>query len=210
LAFTLAMRGRGGFGLELAGVVGVLLAVACAKPTGSPGSGRRPDAGALRGSAIEDSEALTQIHRDDQADRAAGAGKIDWGVVGPRDEARRKQVLAILDRGGATSALDYFHAAMVMQHGSALEDFKRAHDLAVKATELDPDLKQARWLAAAAQDRLLMNSGKPQLYGTQFVTRNGRWELYEVDPATTDEERARWNVPPLADAVKRAAEMNHD
>ncbi len=27
-----------------------------------------------------------------------------------------------------------------------------------------------------------------------------RWELYHVDPATTHAERARWNVPALAEA----------
>jgi hypothetical protein len=63
-------------------------------------------------------------------------------------------------------------------------------------------------LAAAAKDRFLMHSGKPQLYGTQFVLEGETWVLYEVDPSITDEERARWGVPPLAEARRSAEEMN--
>ena len=57
-----------------------------------------------------------------------------------------------------------------------------------------------RWLAAAAYDRWLTQQGRPQKYGTQYRQAGGRWELYEVDAATNDEERAHWNVPPLAEA----------
>ncbi|WP_432932513.1 hypothetical protein ACQPZZ_15005 [Microbispora sp. CA-135349] len=46
--------------------------------------------------------------------------------------------------------------------------------------------------------------------GTQYAGTGGRWRLYRVDPATTDEERAEWDVPPLADALRRAEEMNGD
>ncbi len=53
-----------------------------------------------------------------------------------------------------------------------------------------------------------MALGKPQLYGTQFRKEGERWVLYEVDPAVTDEERARWNVPKLEAAKARAAKMN--
>ena len=64
-----------------------------------------------------------------------------------------------------------------------------------------------RWLAAASKDRELTREGKPQLYGTQFRDIGNGMELYPVDPSITDEERARWNVPPLADAKQRAAQM---
>jgi hypothetical protein len=39
---------------------------------------------------------------------------------------------------------------------------------------------------------------------------NGRWVLHEVDPTTSDEERARWDVPPLAEALRRADQMTCD
>jgi hypothetical protein len=52
--------------------------------------------------------------------------------------------------------------------------------------------------------------GLPQKYGTQYRSVGGRWVLYPVDPATSDEERARWDVPPLAEALRRAEEMTCD
>ena len=33
-------------------------------------------------------------------------------------------------------------------------------------------------------------------------------QTYDVDPATTDAERARWHVPPLAHCLQKAEEMN--
>lgn len=74
--------------------------------------------------------------------------------------------------------------------------------------ELDPLNSTARWLAAASKDRYLMTLGKPQLYGTQFKKVDGKWILWEVDPSVTDEERAKWGVPPLVEARKRAEELN--
>jgi hypothetical protein len=73
--------------------------------------------------------------------------------------------------------------------------------LALKAIDLDPNNGSAKWLAAAAQDRLLMKLGKPQRYGTQFHWVDGQWAIWEVDPSVTDEERSRWNVPSLREAA---------
>ena len=52
-----------------------------------------------------------------------------------------------------------------------------------------------------------MTGGLPQKYGMQFRFANGRWVLHEVDPTTSDEERARWDVPALAGALRRADQM---
>jgi transposase len=65
---------------------------------------------------------------------------------------------------------DYFHAAMVFQHGETLDDFWRAHELAKRGAELGHP--NCRWLTAAAYDRWLMNQGKPQKYGTQYTSRD--------------------------------------
>ncbi|HYO15248.1 MAG TPA: hypothetical protein VE685_18785 [Thermoanaerobaculia bacterium] len=152
---------------------------------------------------------LERLYTEDQADRAQGPNaKIDWEAVSKRDEERRKRVLEILEAGGAKTAADYHHAAMVFQHGDTLDDYDRAHKLAAKAAELDPEHPGAKWLAAAAKDRWLMNQGKPQLYGTQFKMVDGKWVLWDVDPSVTDEERAKWDCPPLEVARKRAEELN--
>lgn len=150
---------------------------------------------------------LAHITAEDQKDREAG-DKIDWAVVGKRDAERLKRTREIAAAGGLHQADDYFNAALVFQHSDKLEDYAQAHQWCLKAVELDPENSNARWLAAATQDRWLMNQGKPQLYGTQFKKVDGRWILWEVDPSITDEERARWEVPPLAEARKRAEAMN--
>ena len=149
---------------------------------------------------------LVEMYEADQGDRS---GAIDWSVVAPRDEQRRKRVKEIIAAGEVETAHDYFHAAMVLQHGTEPEDYKMAHELALKASELDPEHTTARWLAAAAMDRYLQNIGKPQIYGTQFRKVDGKWTLEPIDEtAVTDEERAEWGVPPLAAAKERAKAMN--
>lgn len=153
---------------------------------------------------------LTRIYEDDQADRSGGPDveKADWTAIEARDKARQERVHQILAQGGAKTADDYHHAAMVFQHGDTDEEIAEAHELSLKAVELDPEHPSARWLAAASKDRLLMRQGKPQLYGTQFKKVDGKWILYEVDPSVTDEERAKWDCPPLAEAQKRVEMMN--
>lgn len=149
---------------------------------------------------------LLGIYEADQNDRS---GEIDWSLVAPRDEERRRRVKAMLAAGDVKAADDYFHAAMVLQHGQGPEDYKLAHELALKASELDADHSSARWLAAAAKDRYLQSIGEPQIYGTQFRKVDGKWTLEPIDEsAVTDEERARWGVPPLASAKQREKEMN--
>jgi hypothetical protein len=98
---------------------------------------------------------------------------------------------------------------MVFQHGHDPEDFATAARLAERAVSLDPTFDQARWLAAAANDRALSMDGKPQRYGTQFfVDEAGAWSVRPVDPSVTDDERVAEAVPPLAEAYRRAARMN--
>jgi hypothetical protein len=157
-----------------------------------------------------DNAEMTRICDEDQKDRQVeDPSKIDWTVVGKRDAERLQRTKEIAAQGGLKSADDYFHAALVLQHSSGTADFEQAHQWCLKGLELDPDLPAARWLAAATEDRYLMNQGKPQLYGTQFKKdKDGPWYLYQVDPSITDEERAKWDVPSLASAKAHVDQMN--
>ena len=150
---------------------------------------------------------LTALFDADQGDRQ---GKIDWKLVGPRDLEREKRVDEILAANGATTADDFWHAAMVFQHGSTPAHIERARTLSLEAIKRDGEHDAARWLVAASTDRKLMYEGKPQKYGTQYKRKDdtGPWELWAVDPTTTDAERAEWNVPTLAEAQGRVAQMN--
>jgi hypothetical protein len=145
---------------------------------------------------------LRELFEQDQADRAGG--RLRPGAD-RRDDRRRAEAEALLAAGAAAAPEDLYHAAMLFQHGSDPDHYRWAHELANRAAGLGH--RPARWLAAAAEDRWLMAAGRPQRYGTQYRSHGGRWELWPVDPATTDADRAAWDVPPLAEARRRAAEL---
>jgi tetratricopeptide (TPR) repeat protein len=152
---------------------------------------------------------LYEMYQRDQNDRTRKSPTAEeWVEISRRDAAHRERVKQLLASGVLKLAPDYYHAAMIFQHGESPNDFRTAHELAQKAVELDPFDRTAKWMAAASKDRELMNLGQPQRYGTQFKKVDGRWTLYNVDPSVTDAERAKWNVPPLAVAQRRVDVMN--
>jgi hypothetical protein len=123
-----------------------------------------------------------------------------------RDLQRRERVMDMLAANQLTTAEDYFHAAHIMNHGDTIEDARNAHKLALRSSELG--YRPARWLAAASYDRWQMYQGKPQKYGTNYVYDGREDRLWDVDPETTDKERAAWDVPPLAEQLRKAQEAN--
>lgn len=123
-----------------------------------------------------------------------------------RDLARRERVMKIVTADEAQTAEDYYYAAWIMNHGETPDDARNGHILALRSSELG--YRPARWLAAASYDRWQMYQGEPQKYGTNYIYDGRRDRLWEVDPKTTDEERAAWDVPPLAEQIRKAAEAN--
>ncbi len=153
------------------------------------------------------------------ADQAEPRGDIaydtpEYWQMRERDAGRRQHVSELLTMGGVTAPDDYFHAALIFQHGETLEDIWQAHELARKAAELGATqsmgYKDSRWLAAAALDRWLMYQGKPQKYGTQFLPDGKRWRLWDVDPVTSDAERTANHVPTLQEQLKQAERYTQD
>lgn len=152
---------------------------------------------------------LQKLFEQDQADRE-GYPQLDsmhqqWMLL--RARARRQRVEELLASHPLLDAQDYFHAAIIFQHGETPEHFLLAHTLAYQGAKRG--YAACLCLMAAAYDRILMSQGRPQKYGTQYIIRHGRRVLYDVDPATTDAQRAQWHVPPLAQCLQRAAEMNY-
>jgi hypothetical protein len=131
-------------------------------------------------------------------------GTPAYTAMRERDRQRRLRAAEILSSLTTLAPADLYHAALLFQHGDLAEDAWRAYELARKAAEQGE--ARARWLTAAAYDRWLMYQGKPQKYGTQYVTDGIRHRLWDVDPATTDAERATWDVPPLAEQLRKAEE----
>jgi len=122
-----------------------------------------------------------------------------------RDAERRKRLQMIIASEELTEAEDYYIAAWLLNHGETVAEIWQAHTLAKKAAELG--LRRARWLAAATFDRWLMYQGKPQKYGTQLVPDGKRQRVWDVDPTTSDIERAEWDVPSLAEMEKHLARL---
>lgn len=135
---------------------------------------------------------------------AAKHGTPEYRAMRERDVQRRMQVSHLMDGGALKAAEDYFHAARIFQHGDTPEDAWQAHQLALHSAQLGH--RPARWMAAAAYDRWLMYQGKPQKYGTQYVSDGKRQRLWDVEPDTTDLQRAEWDVPALVEQIRKAEE----
>lgn len=149
--------------------------------------------------------ALYQADRQEHASQAK-VNTPAYKAMRTRDLARRERVMEMVKIDELQTAEDYFHAAWIMNHGDTADDAQNAHLLALRSSELGH--RPARWLAAASYDRWQMYQGKPQKYGTNYVYDGIQDRLWDVDPETTDEERAAWGVPPLAEQLHKADEAN--
>jgi hypothetical protein len=161
------------------------------------------------GATAADNPALATLFQQDQADRQADreGASIDWQAVTTRDAARRAQAKALLDQGAVRSAADYYHAAMVFQHGETLDDYRLANALATLAMAQASDDAHYRWLAGASWDRLLMRQLQPQWYGTQYKGDAKGMYLYPVAAdAVSDAERKAMVGHTLAESIAHVAE----
>ncbi|RAJ93304.1 hypothetical protein [Aliidiomarina maris] len=156
--------------------------------------------------SAEDNPELQRLFDADQ--NARRDPNMSWDEIDTLDEANRAEVLAMLARGEIKTGLDYFQAAVIMQHGESAEDIRLAHSFATLSSQLGYD--RATWMQAASWDRLLMYFEQPQWYGTQFtIDDDGQWHLYEVqEGAVSDEQRAEWRVPSLSESKERARQRN--
>lgn len=153
---------------------------------------------------------LAELYEEDQADRRDPALLQDFDLITKRDAVRRRLAKAIIAKRKQLSGEECYYLAMLYQHGSAVAHSRLAVRYAKRACEME--YEKAKWLYAAAVDRLLSKQGKPQRYGTQFIKKNAKskWQLHPVDPLITDEERAKWNVPLLAEAKAKVKRMNEE
>lgn len=153
---------------------------------------------------------LAALYAEDRREHAAvpPVGTPEYRALRDRDRERRRRadaLVAALQACGGPSPRDLYHAAWLFHHGDEPSEARRAHELARAAAEAG--YQPARWLAAAAYDRCCMFEGRPQRYGTQIVPDGTRHRLWDWEPATTDAERAAWDVPALAEQLRRADEL---
>lgn len=130
---------------------------------------------------------------------AAAAGVDPAGGELPGAAAGRAALLALATGGQLVAPADQVAAAALLVVSDVVAEVAAAQSLAWSAMRSDDAAKR---IAAAAFDRLRLLAGRPQKFGTQVVVRDGRRELWPVEPGTTDSERAKWGVPPLAELVR--------
>jgi hypothetical protein len=149
-------------------------------------------------------ELLERAGRD-QAARLSlrpGHGMPEWeAVVAPVDRDNTARLREIVARHGWP--------------GRALAGEQGAHAAWLMAQHAPPDLQEeclplledavARGDASPADlayltDRVLMHRGEAQVYGTQYVERDGALELWKVlDPSGLDQRRAALGLVPEAE-----------
>lgn len=128
-----------------------------------------------------------------------------------RDRARQTALLRILkNKNLKLTGNDYFMAGIIFQHGTTIASLRKAVAMAKKGAALNNDA--AKWLYAAATDRLLVRQKKKQKFGTQYYknSKTGKWLFYPVDPKTTDKERERYNVVTLKEARENVRIWNRE
>jgi len=144
---------------------------------------------------------MRRIFDEDQRIRRSA----DWDRKDKQDEIRKQEA----ERRAATARLiaagrlhtgkDYEEAAFVFQHGTTADDYLVAHTLALAA--LAKGDARAGWIAAATLDRYLQTIGKPQIYGTQHRSENGKPATQEPFQRylISDALRHQIGVPAIAD-----------
>lgn len=159
--------------------------------------------------ALAQNAQLRELAKEDQDSRT---GK----KVERTDQERRLLVFELLAKGAVVGPEDKFDAALILQHTELTfcgkdmvsvspENYLLAHDLFESAYE--GGYKDARYLVAASLDRYLSFTEGYQKYGTNRVfTDAGKEEWVPIDRKTTDAERAKYGIPPLAVLLKKYPE----
>jgi hypothetical protein len=144
---------------------------------------------------------MQQIFDEDQRIRRSA----DWGrkeklnEIRKQEAERRAATARLIAAGRLHTGKDYEEAAFVFQHGTTADDYLVAHTLALAA--LAKGDASAAWIAAATLDRYLQTIGKPQIYGTQYRSENGKPatpEPFQRD-LISDALRHQIGVPAIAD-----------
>ena len=144
------------------------------------------------------SKEILSLYEADQADRVdAAKKKIPWDAVWPRDRARLTKVKLLDSRGEICSADDFKYSAFIAQHGESFADSLMAVRFASVAKTLNPGSQVAKWIYAAAIDRLLIKAEGKQLYGTQMEPINGKLKsINMIKDAVSDEEKRQAGIVP--------------
>lgn len=135
------------------------------------------------------------MKRDQEARK--GADRAEWANV---DEENRTWLKTVIDNRGwpgkSLVGTDGAHAAWILaQHADRDRTLqKRCLKLMQEATEGEVALPDIAYLV----DRVREGDGRPQLYGTQLKTADGKLVLKEVEaPSSLNDRREEMGVMPI-------------
>lgn len=155
-----------------------------------------------------DNISLKQLVIEDQQDRKPEV----VNPSAPRDDERRKKVFGMLANGQVRTPQDKLNAALILQHtgmvfidgvlkSKSVENHYLAYRLAASAAS--DGLESARYLSAVTYDRYTWMTIGVQKYGTQSTWVNNQEVWVAIDSTTSDAERAKFDVPPLAELLDK-------
>ncbi len=124
-----------------------------------------------------------------------------------RDEERVELMRKYDKKGWLCTPESKWQAAWIMVQADDVDTLERAYQLAIESMqERHP---RGPWLVAFTFDRKRVAGGYRQSYGTQ-TRDDGRGHrcLIEVESDVTDEERAKYQQPPLADVYRKILDLN--
>lgn len=153
-------------------------------------------------------EAMRAIFAEDQKVRQGEIPDGDWAVISKEDAERRERTRNLLAHDQLHTSEDFRAAAFVFQHGDTPDDYLLAHTLAMIAVAKGDN--GAAWIASATLDRYLQSIHRPQIYGTQYVGKEGsRMTQAPYSPALiSDSLRAELGVPSIAEQQNQLKSMN--
>ena len=130
-----------------------------------------------------------------------------WAVISKEDAVRRQRTRRLLAQDQLHTGEDFRAAAFVFQHGDTPDDYLLAHTLAMIAIAKGDN--GALWIASATLDRYLQSIHRSQIYGTQYLGKQGRMTQGAFSSEViSDSLRAELGVPALANQQEQLKEMN--
>ena len=133
-------------------------------------------------------------------------GSLAYKNFRNRFKIRNNKVRTIIESSEQLEGEEYFHACIMFLHGDNTEDFWKAYIYGLKSIDLK--YEKAKKFTASAYDKWLMYQGRPQKFGLQYVPDGVKLRLWDVETATTDAEREKWDVPPIKKLYKIVEEAN--
>jgi hypothetical protein len=161
----------------------------------------------LKEPALRD-ELLKRMKEDQRIRLAANPDHEEWMRIDADNTAYMKTVLdkhgwpgkSMVGEDGALSAF------LLVQHADADPAFqKKCLEMIILAVE---NKEASASHMAYLTDRVLVADGKPQRYGTQFHSVDGKLQPRPTeDPANLDARRKSVGLPPMAEYVKQMQSM---